>query len=273
MATKTKEERYDWITIDEPGELVWIEKDLLLIDHKYQRDMVTRSRVLHIAGEWSWVACGALIVARREDGSLWVIDGQHRKLAADKRSDITRLPCIVFASESQRQEAKGFVQANTVRGPVDSMSKYKAMIVAKDPIALLVQDVAGKYGYAISGNSSRGTIACVAALLKSARLDHAAFESAFCTSTKLYRGRTIPAKVFDALFYIERLLRRTMQSSFDDQCILSRLLKYSPEEIEANIRSRQAKVGQGGSTIHADEIIRMMNHKRHGRNRIPQPIR
>jgi len=36
------------------------------------------------------------VVALRDDNKWFVVDGQHRKLAADQRSDIRELPCLVF---------------------------------------------------------------------------------------------------------------------------------------------------------------------------------
>ena len=90
-----KVQRYGWVTAHAQGRFEMINKRLLNVNTEiYQRE-ASKTKVLELASNWSWIACGALIVADR-DGVYWVADGQHRKLAADKRSDIKELPCMVF---------------------------------------------------------------------------------------------------------------------------------------------------------------------------------
>src|SRR5947207_2595614 len=74
-----------------PGELA--------VDASYQRGLEdTRSRDLikRIAAHWNWDLCQPLVVARRQGGALYVIDGQHRLEAARQRGDIAQLPCVVL---------------------------------------------------------------------------------------------------------------------------------------------------------------------------------
>jgi hypothetical protein len=57
----------------------------LNIDSSYQRSMETRDSqdlVRRIAQYWNWDLCQPLMVSRRLDGALYVIDGQHRLAAA-----------------------------------------------------------------------------------------------------------------------------------------------------------------------------------------------
>jgi hypothetical protein len=72
--------------------------DELNIDDAYQRSIDTgpsRSLIQKIAKGWDWRMCLPLVVSKREDGSLWVLDGQHRLAAAKVRGDIPYLPCCV----------------------------------------------------------------------------------------------------------------------------------------------------------------------------------
>ena len=105
----TKVERYNWKMQDSPGALRMVKKGDLQVDHTYQRN-ANEMKLIAIAKDWSWIACGAIVVADRE-GVLFVVDGQHRVLAARKRSDIAELPCLVFKTHEAKQEAKGFLAA------------------------------------------------------------------------------------------------------------------------------------------------------------------
>lgn len=89
-----KIKRYGWKLIDKQGEFMLIEKDELYVDPVYQRSNWNSKKVNDIASAWSWNRCGTLTVAIRDD-KWWIIDGATRKLAADKRSDIKKLPCMV----------------------------------------------------------------------------------------------------------------------------------------------------------------------------------
>lgn len=129
--------RYGWTILDAPGTLILIRKDELKVHPAYQR-RVSEIRVNEIVSAWSWVACGAIIVGQRKK-DYWVIDGQHRVLAAVKRADITTLPCLVFTTEDTAQEARGFINANTARGSMSTIDKYRALIAANDEMALYLQ--------------------------------------------------------------------------------------------------------------------------------------
>jgi len=101
-----KTARYAWTIKNAPGEFLMIPKSELEVDHAYQRDRINQRRVEELARAWDWIACGCLVVALRDDNKWFVVDGQHRKLAADQRSDIRELPCLVFETAGRREEAR-----------------------------------------------------------------------------------------------------------------------------------------------------------------------
>jgi hypothetical protein len=107
----------------------------LNIDPAYQRSIDTGSSqklIRRIAGNWNWDMCQPLVVAKREDGTLWVIDGQHRLAAARLRHDIYDLPCVIVPSASRSAEAKAFVALNQERRPLTALDLFKAALEAGD---------------------------------------------------------------------------------------------------------------------------------------------
>ena len=79
----------------------------LHIDPTYQRSIDTapsQTLIRRIAVHWDWGLCQPLTVAKRDDGMLYVIDGQHRLAAAKARHDIYDLPCVVVSSLSPGHE-------------------------------------------------------------------------------------------------------------------------------------------------------------------------
>ncbi|NQX93440.1 MAG: hypothetical protein HRT64_00670, partial [Erythrobacter sp.] len=169
-----KVKRYNWAKPTDKGEFRYIHKRLLRVNDAYQREAF-KSKQIELASNWSWIACGVIIVAER-DGHFWTIDGQHRKLAADRRSDITELPCMVFKVDGVREEAKAFLATNTNRKPVTALGKFKALLTAEDPAALLVDAVVRDCGLRFATASKEvGDFKAVGWALNAAQQDENAF--------------------------------------------------------------------------------------------------
>src|SRR5438270_788977 len=79
-----------------------------------------------IAANWDWGLCQPLYVARRADGKLYVVDGQHRWAAAKLRGDVWQLPCVVRSFESTEHEAAAFVALNQERTPLTVLQIFRA---------------------------------------------------------------------------------------------------------------------------------------------------
>lgn len=117
--------------------------DSLLVDDTYQRSIeggASRKLIIKIAENWDWRLCLPLLVSRRE-GKLYVIDGQHRKEAAELRGDIPHLPVVVFDFDDPKAEAELFVEANRSRRAMSKLDDFHAAVVAGDPKILAVNDV------------------------------------------------------------------------------------------------------------------------------------
>lgn len=132
----------------------------LLIDDSYQRSIETgpsQSLVRRIAVNWDWSLCQPLVVARRDDGSLWVIDGQHRLAAARLRNDLYDLPCVVVPSRSPADEAAAFVALNQERRPLSKMDVFRAALEAGDEQAGIIQAAMDAHGYSLAKSTNPDT--------------------------------------------------------------------------------------------------------------------
>jgi hypothetical protein len=105
----------------------------LLIDETYQRSLdsgPSQALVRKIAAQWDWGLCQPLFVARRGDGGLYVVDGQHRLAAAVQRGDIPQLPCVVSHFDTGDKEAAAFVALNQQRRPLHALDLFKAALAS-----------------------------------------------------------------------------------------------------------------------------------------------
>lgn len=113
----------------------------LLVDSSYQRSLdlgPSKALVRRIAIDWNWSLSQILVVARRPDGGLYVIDGQHRLSAARLRRDIYDLPCVVIESSGPADEAALFRALNQERRPLHALDLFKAALASGDEEALAV---------------------------------------------------------------------------------------------------------------------------------------
>ena len=196
--------RYGWSIQDTPGEFTEISKSELLIPAEYQRDVVL-SKVYEICAKWSWFGCGVLIVANR-DGKYWVVDGQHRVLAALRRSDINVLPCMVFDTSDLASEAQAFVTVNTGRKPVAALDKMKALSVSGDPDAEFLIETLANLGLNMAKTANKGLdIKCIGVCHQMVKTNRQHFMAAITLAAKLSANDNTPIseKILSSLFYFE----------------------------------------------------------------------
>lgn len=144
----------------------------LEIDPAYQRNIdagPSQTLIRRIATFWDWTLCQPLSVAKRADGTLMVVDGQHRLEGARLRGDIIDLPCVISAYASMGEEAAAFVALNQQRRPLNRMQVFKAALAAGDKEALDIKDALDDAGLWIGSSSDLsiqkpGAIVCLRGL-------------------------------------------------------------------------------------------------------------
>lgn len=168
----------------------WIKVDRLSIDSTYQRSTdneASRRLITSIATKFDWRLCTPLVVSRRSDDTLTIIDGQHRWMAASMRADIAHLPCCVFRYESTEEEARMFIVANRARKPINRLDDYFAALAAADEDALEIQQLVTSAGLSVARNTSSsawrpGEVAFTSAISNAIRKFGSAFTSAALTN-------------------------------------------------------------------------------------------
>lgn len=181
--------RWAPLTESQPS-IEWIHVEKLSVDKSYQRSTdndASRRLITSIAARFDWRLCTPLVVSRRPDDSLVIIDGQHRWMAASLRGDVPQLPCCVFRYESMAEEARMFIVANRARKPMNRLDDYFAAIAAGDEDALEIQEIVKDAGLKIARNISApawqpGEIAFTSAIANAIRRHGVAITSAVLTN-------------------------------------------------------------------------------------------
>jgi hypothetical protein len=231
-----------------------IDKAKLKVDQTYQRDSI-HSKILELASNWSWIACGVLIVAER-DGGLWVIDGQHRLMAAMRRSDISKLPCIVFSTVSIKEEAKGFLSSNGNRKPVGAIGKFKAMNVAGDASAIYVSQKLDSLGLRVLNvPKNPKEIKSIAWAVKRASEDRERFDRVIEIAEELSTSKPIMSFILEGLWYIDA----KVEGGLSNKRLREKILKVGDERLLLGISRAKAYYSRGGEKVFASGMLDEIN--------------
>lgn len=252
--------RYGWTTKDLPGKLKMLNKDILRVDPAYQRDLVDE-KVTKITAGWSWVACGAIIVGLR-DGEYWVIDGQHRVMSAKRRSDIDALPCLVFETESVKQEAQGFLDANTNRKPITSAARHKAMVASGNQTAKFVQAQIDALGLFVSTNSkTAGAVKCIGLCMRRAEEDRERFARVMSLVAEMVKneGMFVPERVIDGVWFLDA----NCGEGLHDKRLVQRLREKGAKSMLDAANRAAAYYARGGAKVWADGMLAELNKGLH----------
>lgn len=258
-ASVFKREKYSWAEPCEPGTFLMIKKDELNIDGSYQREEVSKDKVMEIARDWDWKLFGTLSVIMRKDGTCWLYDGGHRARASFLRDDITELPCMVFESADEKTEAKAFIGANTMKSVVSAYHKHRASVKTGEPIAMAAQSILDKHGYFPTQTAPKKYgFAAISALQSQVKEDRNLAEKVFAVCANIAQdGETISGDVLTAIFTCQKKLEGKVDilkgSHFD------RLFRETLPGIEAAIRREKHIVGKGGAAVSAKAVLDVLN--------------
>lgn len=254
---RTKVDVYQWKTTGQPGRFQMIHKSQLrIVQDSYQRVVRDRS-VAEYAANWNWASAGALIIGNR-DGVFYVIDGQHRLLAARKRADISELPCLVFDEMTEVKEAQAFLDVNKNRSVMRAHDTHNAAAVAGDELAAYVNRVIEETGLSLKKCAKNvGETCSVAWCLSAAKKDRKAFEEVLAIAARLSAKDQMPVKeiLLGGLMY----LHEHLDAGLNDRRLMDRMnVLGSMALIQAAKRSAAMYV-TGGARIYALGMLHEIN--------------
>lgn len=160
--------------------LEWIGVNDLKVDD-YQRK-VSSPHVRAIVRNFNSDTFGIITVALREDGSLYVVDGQHRVIAIrsmQAEGDNQEVQCVVIAGWTSVQEAQFFSESQRNRKGITPGQAHNAEVYAQDEVAVAIETAVRNAGFRISGqvDGEGGQIKAVGALYRITRAYGAAILS------------------------------------------------------------------------------------------------
>ena len=252
---------YPWTVKNSPGEFLMIPKAELEVDPAYQRNNISQRRIDELCRAWDWIACGCLVVALRDDNKWFVMDGQHRKLAADLRSDIQQLPCLVFETTSRRDEALGFLAINQGRQVVGCLDRYRAQLLAGDKPAFALEMIVRSTGHRFGHTASVRTVSCVQSLYKLVQEDRERLARLWPLLAELHPDGPMTDAVIKGLWVVDKWLAKEGRTVTGSP-YREKLVALGGKGLNHEIRREIALIGQGGVRVNGCAIAKYLNKQR-----------
>jgi hypothetical protein len=141
----------------------------LRIDEKYQRARSDK-KVNALRARFSPNACQPLAVSQRNDGSRYLVDGQHRA-AVLQDIGVKEWAALVYEHLTRQDEAAMWKAVNEGQTKPPPVARFKAALMAKEPEAVAINGIVTGAGLKINfakqgGRASGGMVRAVDALEK-----------------------------------------------------------------------------------------------------------
>lgn len=137
----------------------------LVRDERVQRAIIDR-RVRELANSLDLDGIGVVTVSKRDDGRLYILDGQHRQLALlEAGMGEWIITCRVYHGLSLPEEAAIFRVLNNTRKP-NAFDDYMKGVLAGDPECVAIHKIVQRTGLRVALQSGDGLISCIAAARK-----------------------------------------------------------------------------------------------------------
>jgi hypothetical protein len=146
------------------GESTYARVGDLQVDHSYQRPEDQAKINGWVANGFDPFAFGMLILSKRSDGSLFIVDGQNRNAMLRQMGWEDQLvPALVLTGLSVEQEARIFRVTNQERKALTQLSLFQARLVEGDPVAVDINAILTQAGLRITAGGSKTAFAAVKA--------------------------------------------------------------------------------------------------------------
>lgn len=237
----------------------WITFGNLQVDPAYQRGVV-KARVTYLAKNWNDNNVGILTVSLR-DGKTWVVDGQHRYLAAMELGlGDQKVLCHIHKDLTREEEAKLFARLNDQRAPT-AYDIFKAGLIYGDTVAIGVERAARKHGYAVTGQSATGKIACVSKLMEIQRKDPDLLDGVLQVTSQAWGDHRSGVEA-PMVAGIAKVLDR-YNGEVDRRQLATKLKKQAdPAAMLGHAKSRKAMTGYSVTDEIAESVVAVYNKGR-----------
>lgn len=223
----------------------------LTVDERYQRQL-NAAMVAAMVKKFDPALFGTLEVNFREDGTLYVIDGQHRTFVA-RQIGLPSVPVRMHFGLTPEQEAVLFIRFQQGRRAVTPLEAFHAGVFAGNPESIAIVELLHDLGWKLPKKTGQGgsrdslsrSITAVTTVVRIYRYDNGGLLTRVLNIYGAAWGSTggrVNGQVLQGLAY---LLSR--KNDLDDASMVRKLQVKEPADIMRAARS--TAMSSGNSTV------------------------
>lgn len=242
------------------GHFEWVRVDTLTIDPEYQRP-IKLAQVQKIVDEFDPDAVGVLLVSKRKDGSLVLLDGQQRQTAFLRMGWGNQLvPTMQYENLSPDAEARLFLRYNVDRVAVHPVYNFRARVAGAELKAVSIKGVLDTRGLVVRTATGVGATAAVGALDAVYEVGGATLLGWVLDTARAAWGNDKGALGQGPLIGLA-LFRQTYPSVKQPE-LVRKLRKRTVDEVMSHARQLRAMQGGGTATCVAQALVYAYNYRR-----------
>ncbi len=234
----------------------------LSFDPSYQRE-ISPAKIKKLVREWNDEAVGVIHVSIRENDGAYVVDGNHRVHAAiEKGLSEMKAACLVYRDLTQEAEAQLFLSLNDQK-TISIYDRYKAGLIAKDPVCIGIRRTLDHYGLAISNGSTEGSVRCIGEVMDIYKKDPRSLDAVCLILTEAW-GTRITAFENVVVGGVGKVVGR-YNGELDQSVLVKKLAGYrgGPSALAGDARGlSDYRPGTGVKRAAAEIIIETYNRGR-----------
>lgn len=141
----------------------WLPAKAMMVDPSVQRPF-NPTRAEKINSDFDENALGMFTISRRDDGTLHIVDGQHRHGVIILRGEEDRLiHCQVHHGLTHQTEARMFRLLNNAK-PVSVLERFIVRVEEGEPIAVAINSILNERGWRLGTAKLDGIFGAVASI-------------------------------------------------------------------------------------------------------------
>ena len=258
---------------DPPYRLEKVELRALQVDVLYQAP-VSAEHLKEMRDNWNPQLLLPIVVNRRVDGRLMVIDGQHRMEAAQQiYGPSVEIEAMVYDGMTVSEEAQLYYRLNTAVRRKTLRAIFHARLAAGEPTALSIKAVVEECGFVLSVNEHQGTpvngIRAVGGLDLFCRVGGVEHLRAMLTILRDAWGDHTEGETAVEVLWALHMMLLTHAGQFDRASLVERLKEEEPKRIIAagrRFRYNKRMSQRGYYTYKA--LVEIYNSRRSDKNKL-----
>lgn len=241
---------------DQLPTLKMVNKKDLQIDHSYQRQEIDLKQVETIKAKFKWPNFGVLQIAQRDDGKMYIIDGQHRWLAASAIEKIKQVPCAIYRTETKLEEASVFTVINKQRRAIGAVDTHRTDVSMGEPLAVEIDRLVRDLGLVVKNGKAANAITCIKVVKSHAASDMQAAAEALRIVVQTKNNAKVHSHYFQGLYY---LIKRNGLAKMRHHKVRANLTLKGQDAIMDMINAKRRLTDKPNPYLYASVIAKVAN--------------